>query len=481
MSRYPLRDVLAGTRGELRGDLPDDHVFTILQRDARTIQQGDLYLAVRGERFDGNTFTPDAAERGAMAAIVSREWADSQPIPPIPLIVVDDTIVALQRWATWRRERLDAMVIGVTGSIGKTSAKESIAAVIGQSRKTYRSPGSYNNEIGLPLSLLEADDNVRAIVLEMGGAYALGEITLLAGIARPQIGVVTNVHPVHLERMKTIEAIAQTKAELPSALPSDGIAVLNGDDPRVRAMADATSARVLFYGMEAHNHVRADSVTTDGLKGSTFWLTIDRDRNFVKVPFVGVPGVQVALVALAVGHAMGLHISEMLTALQDPGIQVRLLFAPGPGGSELIDDTYNASTPSVLSALSLLQDVPARRRIAILGDMRELGRGFDEQHRIVGRRAADIVDVLVTFGESARIMAEEAAMITREEDQIQIHAFAESEKDALVAMVRQELGNGDIVLVKGSRGLEMETIVRQLRSDVDVRGDRNMAPMDGHA
>lgn len=481
MSRYQLRDVLAGTGGELRGDLPADHVFTTLQRDARKVRPGDLYLAIRGERFDGNVYTPDASEHGAAAAIVSRAWVDAQTKPPLPVIVVEDTIEALQRWATWRRQRLNAVVIGVTGSIGKTSAKESIAAVIGRTRKTYRSPGSYNNEIGLPLSLLEADDDVGALVLEMGGAYALGEITLLAGIAKPGIGVVTNVHPVHLERMKTIEAIAQTKSELPAALPADGIAILNGDDSRVRAMADATSARVVFYGMEAHNHVRAASITTDGLKGSTFWLTIDGERNFVRVPFVGGPGVQVALVALAVGHALGQHISEMLEALQDPGIQVRLIFAPGPDGSELIDDTYNASTPSVLSALSLLEDVPAQRRIAVLGDMRELGRRSEDEHRIVGRRAADVVDMLVTYGDSARIVAEEAALVEHDQNRLRVRTFAESEKDTLVAMLREELREGDIVLVKGSRGLEMETIVQQLRSDIGDRADRDAVPVDGLA
>lgn len=476
MSRYPLSDVIAGTEGELRGELPVDHVFTTLQRDSRKVEAGDLYLAVRGERFDGHTFVEDAAKRGAAAAIVSRVWAEAQREPLLPLIVVDDTIQALQRWATWRRPQLDATVIGITGSVGKTSAKESIAAVIGRTRKTYRNPGSYNNELGLPLSLLEADDDVRAIVLEMGGAYALGEITFLAGIAKPRIGVVTNVHPVHLERMGTIEAIAQTKTELPAALPANGIAVLNGDDARVRAMADATQARVIFYGMEAHNHVRAESITTEGLKGSSFWLTTEDDRNFVRVPFVGAPGVQIALVALAVGHALGLHVSEMLTALQDPGIQVRLVFAPGPGGSELIDDTYNASTPSVLSALSLLEDVPARRRIAVLGDMRELGQRSDSEHRVVGRRAAAAVDVLITFGESARIIAEEAANVRADNDPFRVHAFSESERDSLVAMLRDELGKGDIVLVKGSRGLEMETIVRRLRSDV---GSPAMSPPTG--
>ncbi|MBA2246569.1 MAG: UDP-N-acetylmuramoyl-tripeptide--D-alanyl-D-alanine ligase [Chloroflexia bacterium] len=465
MPRYRLKDVLAGTLGELRGDVPSSTAFTRLQRDARVVGPGELYLAVKGERFDGNDFTADAAARGAATAIVDRAWADAQESLPLPVIVVDNTIEALQRWARWRRDRLDTRVIGVTGSIGKTSAKESIAAVLSQAHSVYRSPGSYNNEIGLPLSLLEAEDDVDVMVLEMGGAYAHGELRLLAGIAQPDVGVVTNVHPVHLERMGSIEAIAETKTELVEALPPGGIAILNGDDVRVRAMASRTQARVLFYGLNENNHVRADSVTTQGLKGTSFWLTVDGDRNFVRVPFVGAHGVQVALVALTVGHIFGIHISQMLTGLQDPEVQVRLMFARGPNGSQLIDDTYNASTPSVLSALGLLEDVPARRRIAVLGDMRELGRISDDEHRIVGRRAGDMVDVLITYGESARLIAEEARLVTRKGRPLTVYSFAESERSQLVELLRDTLANGDIVLCKGSRGLAMETIVEDLRFD----------------
>jgi len=467
MTRYRLKDVLAGTLGELRGDIPSSSVFARLQRDARRTAEGDLYLAITGERFDGHDFCGVAAQQGAAAAIVDRAWADAQTSMPLPVVAVDNTVHALQNWARWRRDRLDTRVIGVTGSIGKTSAKESIAAVLSQEHKVYRSPGSFNNEIGLPLSLLEAEDDVDVIVLEMGGAYASGEITFLAGIAQPDIGVVTNVHPVHLERMGTIEAIADTKAELPEALPSNGLAVLNGDDPRVRAMGSRTQAQVLFYGLNDNNHVRADTVTTHGLKGTSFWLTIDDDRNFVKVPFVGAHGVQVALVALAVGHSFGMHIAEMLTGLQDPGVQVRLMFAKGPNGSQLIDDTYNASTPSVLSALGLLGDIPARRRIAVLGDMRELGRISEDEHRIVGRRAGDMVDVLITYGESARVIAEEALAVQRKGSRITAYSFAESEKSQLVDLLRQTLAHGDIVLCKGSRGLAMESIVEDLRFDAD--------------
>jgi UDP-N-acetylmuramoyl-tripeptide--D-alanyl-D-alanine ligase len=178
--------------------------------------------------------------------------------------------------------------------------------------------------------------------------------------------------------------------------------------------------------------------------------------------------VQVALVALAVGHAFGMHISEMLAGLQDPDTQVRLLFAPGPAGSDLIDDAYNASTPSVLSALGLLDDIPASRRIAVLGEMRELGRISEDEHRVVGRRAGAIVDLLITYGDAARVVAEEALLMERDDRKMAVRSFSEgeSEKQAIVELLRDDLRSGDVVLFKGSRGLAMETLVRDLRTDV---------------
>jgi UDP-N-acetylmuramoyl-tripeptide--D-alanyl-D-alanine ligase len=443
--------------------------FAGYERDSRRVKHGDLYIAVKGEFHDGNEFTPDAIGKGAAAALVSRDWADAHPEVGAPLIVVDDTIVALQKWAKWRRDRLDLTVIGVTGSIGKTSSKESIAAVLGNTYRVYKSPGSYNNEIGLPYSLLEAPDDTQVMVLEMGGAYAFGELTLLASIAQPQIGVVTNVQNVHLERMGTIEAIAETKAELVQALPEDGIAILNGDDPRVVAMASQTRATVLTYGLGANCDVRAESVQTEGLRGTSYWLTVDGERYFVKVPFYGVPGLQISLVALAVGHSMGVHISDMLLGLQDPQIQVRLATSPGPNGSEIIDDTYNASTQSMLAGLGLLEDIQPKRKIAVLGDMRELGEVSEDEHRVVGRRAGGLVDLLITYGDLARIMADEARLgATAVDRSIDVHSFAEGEesKSAIVEFLRSELRAGDVVLLKGSRGLKMETMVADLRSDI---------------
>ncbi len=469
MTRYRLKDVLAGTEGEPRGNPRPDLAFAGYERDSRLVKPGDLYIAVKGEVHDGNEFTLDAIERGAAASLVSREWADAHPEVSGPLIVVDETIVALQKWARWRRDRLDLTVIGVTGSIGKTSSKEAIAAVLRNAFRVYKSPGSYNNEIGLPYSLLEAPDHTQVMVLEMGGAYAYGELTLLASIAQPRIGVVTNVQNVHLERMGSIEAIAETKAELVQALPEDGIAILNGDDPRVAAMASQTRARVVTYGLGEGCDIRAESIRTEGLQGTSYWLVVDGERYFVKVPFYGVPGLQISLVALAVGHSMGVHISDMLAGLQDPQIQVRLATSPGPNGSEIIDDTYNASTQSMLAGLGLLEDIQPKRKIAVLGDMRELGQVSDDEHRVVGRRAGGLLDILITYGELARIMAAEAHLgAEAAERSIEVHAFPEGDesKKAIVDLLRSELRDGDVLLLKGSRGLKMETMVAELRSDI---------------
>jgi UDP-N-acetylmuramoyl-tripeptide--D-alanyl-D-alanine ligase len=471
MMTYSMAEVLAGTGGSLRGDVPAEQRFSTIVRDSREVEAGDLYWVIVGERLDGHAFVAAAAEAGAAAAVVAREDLEGVPAS-FPLIVVDDTIAALQRFAAWKRDRMHADVIGITGSVGKTSAKESIAAVLAEKGTVHRSRGNFNNEIGLPLSILDAREDVDYLVLEMGGAYAFGELTRLSEIARPRIGIVTNVFPVHLERMGTIEAIAETKAELVDALPEDGIAVLNGDDHRVRAMAGRAKGRVVTYGLGPDVDVRASDVVSDGLKGTTFWLHIDGQRHQVKVPLVGAHGVQIALVALAVGHAYGMHIAQMLVGLRSPGVQVRLVFERGPGGSQIIDDTYNASTPSVLAALGVLRDVPAERRIAVLGEMRELGEVSDEEHRIVGRRAGDLVDVLYTYGELAEPLAEAAQAVPRGgRDRLEVRSFPVADRDGLTEALRQELHGGDVVLIKGSRGLEMEHVVAALRRRPDDVGE----------
>lgn len=470
MTPYALENLLDGTDAVVRGDLAPNTVFTAIQRDARQAKPGELFIALRGERFDGHDFVADAASAGAAAALVSRTWADEHFDAPLPLLVVDDPLITLQQYAAWWRNRLpDLLVVGITGSVGKTSTKETVATVLQRAGETYRSPGNLNSEIGLPLSLLEVKPEHYAAVLEMGGAYAFGEIRLLCEIARPRIGVVTNIHPVHLERMGSIEAIAETKAELVDAIPEDGWAILNGDDARVRAMAERCKGQVLFFGLNEGNDVRASGVESDGLEGTAFWLHLDGEDNRVRIPLIGGHAVELALAAIAVGHAAGLDLANMLQGLAEPGVQVRLLVLEGPNGSQMIDDTYNASTPSVMSALGLLAVMQPRRAIAVLGDMRELGDVTENEHITVGRRAGEVADLVVTFGDLARTIGREALNTDGRYDAgpPEVVSFGLDQRDELVDYLLQELRPGDVVLLKGSRGLQMENIVERLRVPAD--------------
>jgi UDP-N-acetylmuramoyl-tripeptide--D-alanyl-D-alanine ligase len=443
-----------------------------VERNSREIVPGDLFIAVKGERFDGHAFVDDAAHRGAAAALVSRGWADSlEGPPPLPLLVVDDPVTALQQVAAARRQSMPLNVIGVTGSIGKTSTKETIAAGLRRKMATYWSPGNMNSEIGLPLSILEIPEGTEAAVLEMGGAYAFGELALLAEIAQPAIGVVTNVFPVHLERMGSIEAIAETKFELVASLPASGTAVLNADNPYVRAMAARTRARVVTYGVSESCDLQATSIRTLGLDGIAFTLRSEHGDQEVRLPLVGAHAVELALAAIGAGIALGLEIGDVLEGIARSGTPVRLVPMPGPRGSKLLDDTYNASAPSVLSALRLLGEIPSRRRIAVLGDMRELGSEAAVQHREVGIAVAAVADVLITFGTLARMIAEAALEACAVDGKLlDVQSFELDQREDVTRLLLSELRSGDTALLKGSRGLEMETIVEALRAQAGTAG-----------
>jgi UDP-N-acetylmuramoyl-tripeptide--D-alanyl-D-alanine ligase len=448
-----LEDVVAASGGRVAGTLPATTVFPRVQVDPGKVLPGDLYVAVPGERVDGHEFSVVAALRGAGAALVTSSWAATLRELPLPLVVVDDEpVAALQRIAAARRNGLAATVVGISGSVGKTSTKEAVASVAAQRFRTVRSSGNRNNEIGLPLSLLEADPRAEVLVVELGGAYAFGEIYLLASIARPHIGVVTNVHPVHLERMGSIEAIAETKAELVAAISPEGVAILNGDDARVRAMASRCAGRVLTFGLSAANDVGADRVRSFGLDGCSFRVHVAGDTADVRLPLVGGHAVHLALAALSVGHALGMTLAEMLPGLHDPAIQA-LRRVPGPGGSLVLDDTYNASPPSVRSALQLLEASHAERRIAVLGDMLELGSVARDEHVAVGEHAARVADLVVAYGELAGWIAEGAAPA------VAVASFTADRRAELIRFLRHELRAGDLVLVKGSRALRLEEVV----------------------
>lgn len=475
---FRIADVLAGVTGQtaLDTEWAQKPVGPVVI-DSREVTPGGCFVALRGEHHSGHEFLTEAISRGACAVVAERRCAQQiegcwqvdardaplsagPPDPAQPLcLLVEDSLVALQRWAAHFRQQHHVRVVGVTGSVGKTTTKEMIYSVLSRRFRTLRSEGNYNNEIGLPLTLLQLTPRHERVVVEMG-MYALGEIARLAEIAQPMIGVVTNVGPTHLERLGTLERTAQAKRELVEALPAQGIAILNGDDERVRAMADHTPARVLYYGLRPDCEVWADGIVSQGLAGVRFRLHHDDEVLHVKTPLLGRHSVHTALAATAVGIAEGEEWEEIVTGLQEMSVHLRLVALPGPHGSILLDDTYNASPTSTIAALNLLGELPGRK-IAVLGDMLELGMYEVEGHRKVGRRALEVVDLLITVGRLGRIIGQEALACGMDEE----HVLMVQDNCAAIARLREVIQTDDVVLVKGSRGMVMEDIVNALAQD----------------
>jgi UDP-N-acetylmuramoyl-tripeptide--D-alanyl-D-alanine ligase len=351
-------------------------------------------------------------------------------------------------------------VVGVTGSIAKTSTKEAIAAVLARRFRTLRSEGNQNNEIGLPLTVLRLGPEHKAVVLEMG-MYVGGEIAELARIARPRIGVVTAVQPVHLARIGSIEAIEAAKGELPEALPREGTAVLNADDRIVRRMARRTVARVLSYGFDESADVTAESVESAGLAGMRFVLRVEGVRQPVAIPTLGRLSVHNALAAAAVGRAAGLSLEEVAAGLADGWSAPHRAQLVRAGGITIVDDSYNASPRSVVAALELLGGLPGRRG-AVLGEMLELGEVSEEGHRTVGEAAARTVDWLVVVGREAAPIAEGALDAGMDPGRVSTAGDA----DAVLATLPPRLRAGDVVLVKASRGIGLDRLVDGLRDEL---------------
>ncbi len=364
--------------------------------DSRLIEPDNLFVALPGARTDGHAFIGEALARGASAVLVTRPLGADADLGPVTVVRVADPVAALGAVAAGWRRRFTPLVIGVTGSIAKTSTKEAIAAALAGRLPTLRNEGNLNNEIGLPLTLLRLRAEHQAAVLEMG-MYVGGEIAELAAMARPSIGVVTAVQPVHLSRIGSLEAIEAAKGELLEALPPAGTAVLNADDPIVRRMGERTVARVVTYGLTSDADVTAVSIESAGLDGMRFTAQAEGVRFPVMIPTLGRLSVHNALAALAVGRAAGLTLEEIAAGLASGWTAPHRVQVVRVGGAILIDDTYNASPRSMVAALDLLAGMPGRRA-AVLGEMLELGALSDEGHRVVGEAAARVVDWLVVVG-----------------------------------------------------------------------------------
>ena len=428
--------------------------------DSRLVEPDQVFVALAGEHVDGHAFLADAVARGAAALVVARPIQEPAAIGDVTIVRVADPLAALGALAAGWRRRFEPLVVGVTGSIAKTSTKEAVAAVLATRLRTLRNEGNQNNEIGLPLTLLRLDAEHEAAVLEMG-MYTGGEIAELARIARPRIGVVTAVQPVHLARIGSIEAIEAAKGELLEALPPEGAAILNADDPIVRRMGARSAARSTTYGFAEDADVGADDVTSNGLDGMRFVLRTEGTRRPMTVPTLGRLSVHNALAAAAVGRIAGLSFEEIEAGLAGGWAAPHRVQLVRLGGVTLIDDSYNASPRSVVAALELLAGLPGRR-FAVLGEMLELGDASDDGHRVVGEAAARTVETLVVVGAGAVGIAEGALEAGLDAGRILQVNDIEGARDALVPRLR----DGDVVLVKASRGIELDRLVDELGRDL---------------
>ncbi|SNS46892.1 UDP-N-acetylmuramoyl-tripeptide--D-alanyl-D-alanine ligase [Geodermatophilus pulveris] len=425
--------------------------------DSRTVAPGDLFVALPGERVDGHDFLPAAAAAGAVAALATR------PDGALPCVVVDDPVAALGRLAAAVHARLAAgglTTLGITGSSGKTSTKDLLGQVLASAGATVSPPGSYNNEIGLPLTVLDADAGTRFLVLEMG-SRGRGHIARLCRVARPDVGVVLNVGSAHLGEFGSADGIAVAKGELVEALPESGTAVLNADDPRVVGMAPRTRARVLTTGRAGGADVRAEDVALDDTGRAAFTLVTGGSRAPVRLRVVGEHQVANALSAAGAALAAGMAPDAVAAALSaaEPRSRWRMEVTRREDGVTVVNDAYNANPESMRAALAALAGLPARRRVAVLGAMAELGPGAAGEHERLGRDAvAAGVDLVVAVGADAVGIAAGAAAAGA----TPARAVRVPDRAAARELLTEVLVPGDVVLVKASRSYGLELLAADL-------------------
>ena len=450
----------------LRGDEQQD-VWGV-STDSRTVQAGNVFVALRGERFDGHGFVDDAVRRGAACVVVS-DTARLTPTHPATneadtgVIGVADTEKALQDLATAHRRTYQGSVVAVTGSNGKTTVKEMIAGVLQCWLSIHKTSGNLNNHIGVPLAVLSLERLKRVLVLELGMNH-LGEIGRLCEIAQPDVGVITNIGQAHLGGLGSVDAIQQAKGELTASLPPTGVAIVNGDDPRALALGRQSAARLLTFGQSQHADVRGWVRENLGLGGTRCRVVLGGHTHDVRLRVPGTHQIMNALAAAAVGMTFDVPEERIVWALQrHRGVQGRLAVRRGRDDVWLIDDTYNANPQSMQAALGFLASVPgAGRRIAVLGDMFELGETGPALHQEIGSTVSNAgIHTLIALGTNARCIAHGARQAGMACHRIH-HAQSQQEVLDVLGEIAQPC---DVILFKGSRGMAMEHLVEALADD----------------
>ncbi|MGY1772829.1 UDP-N-acetylmuramoyl-tripeptide--D-alanyl-D-alanine ligase [Blastococcus sp. SYSU D00813] len=460
MIALTLAEVAEAVGGSLPAGADGIRVTGAVTIDSRSVGAGDLFVALPGERVDGHDFLGAAAAAGAVAALTTRDDE------ALPCVVVEDPVAALGRLAAAVHARLVArglVTLGITGSSGKTSTKDLLGQVLATAGATVSPPGSFNNDIGLPLTVLSADAATRFLVLEMG-ARGVGHIARLCAVARPRIGVVLNVGSAHLGEFGSPEGTARAKGELVEALPDDGTAVLNADDARVIGMAPRTRARVLTTGRGADADVRATGVALDGEGRASFTLAAAGEEHPVALQVVGEHQVANALSAAGAALAAGMSPAAVAAALSAAQVRSRwrMEVTRRPDGVTVVNDAYNANPESMRAALAALTGMAATRRVAVLGGMAELGPGAEGEHERLGRDAvAAGVDLVVAVGPDAVGIATGARAAGARNGEGSVHV---PDRAAARELLSEVLVPGDVVLVKASRAHGLELLAADLLS-----------------
>lgn len=442
------------------GDFDASQMAVGYSIDSRTIGEGELFFAVRGERMDGHDFVEAALANGAIGAVVSMRWlapaiVDEKKLLRIPDSDSDCVLNSMQQLANRVRRVWGGRVIGVTGSAGKTTTKECTATVLSKKFDVLKTAGNLNNHFGVPLQLLRLEPQHEVVVLEMGMNHA-GEITSLAKIAEPNWAVVSNVAPVHLEFFPDgLAGIARAKFELVASLPSDGYAILNGDDERVAAFARGLGERALLYGTVPRAYVRADEIREGGLDGTRFVLVVEQLRRNVHVHLIGHHNVLNVLAAISVGLLSDIDIDTCCAAVEEMRPTEKRGRVLEVRGARLIDDTYNSNPKALVSMVEALRQTSAVRRLVVAGEMLELGPDGPALHRAVGEQMAGVDAVIGVRGLASEIVEGARSLGVSAE-------FVESPGEAAV-WLEQNLRKGDVVLLKGSRGVHLERTIEALQ------------------
>ncbi len=452
MQPISLNELITVTEGQSHGIADLNFRFARIAIDSRQVQTGDLFWALEGEHHDGHSFIQQALSNGAIAVVID---GDKAPDSNIPMIIVDDTLMAFWDLADWYRQQFDALVIGVTGSVGKTTTRRMISSVLSAAFVGIESPHNYNNEFGVPLSLFQLEAHHEFAVIELGAAQP-GDIAELADIAHPEVGVITAIGPAHLDAFENFDNITKTKGELIESLPESGFAILNGDDKNVVKTADRAACQVIYIGEKAHNDLIATNVITEN-----GWLGFSIQETHFEVPATGRHHLTSALIAIAIGRQVDMSDAQIAQGLRT--------YTAAPGRSEvltvgpwtIIDDTYNANPVSMTAACRTLRDwKTAGKRILVTGDMLELGEWSEDFHRVFGSEVVQAkIDHLISVGSQATTVARSATKNGMDAGCL----GACTDQTTAMLLLDLWLEPGAVVLVKGSRATHMDAIVNELK------------------